>query len=758
MMRRLISILLLSIVSAGCLFPQKTDPYHKESGGFGKILLNDKLNKLWWCEGAYKVMTDTPAPGKKSKRIEISAAGNEYEPFQLVFNPSDTLHNLNITIDNLQGTYGEISAENFEIRTVEYVRITKPTDSYGYSGLWPDPLPTMEKEIDIYPGINNTLWFTLYIPPTCLPGIYNTSLKITSDSWSAIIPISVTVWDFILPKEASIRSGFGLSVDKIAAYHNISNQDDLNITFDLYMQAFRDYKISPYNFYYLNKIEKMTSGINWTGGIYDSEDAFDGKYSFRADDNSYTSDPNISYIDHIPINTSDSYTLNWVSKSSEQEHQYTIVIEAYNENDSILVFETLAEAFKSDTSWKSNTFSLGRFGKDVRRIKLSLYPAFRTISGEHTGTTWFDKLRLSSTGSNDNLLSGSDFEVIADSININLDFAAFDTAAERYLDDFGFNGFRLNLEGMGGGTYYSRTEGVFEGFEEGTQEYKILMEQYLRQIQSHLREKNWLGKEYIYWFDEPGAKDYPFVRKGMELIKKSAPEISTFLTENEPGPEIMDVTDITCTILNRIDRSNVKTVRENDGQYWSYICTGPKAPWISEFIDHDAINLRMWLWMSYAYDLNGILVWSTNYWTSRSASPAGYLQNPWTEPASYVQGYGWPLGKQTNWGNGDGRFWYPPNRKPNTDKKSYIEGPIPSIRLEFLRQGIEDYEYLLTLENLLRVEKEIPQVLRKKGNSLLSIPEEILVDGKTYTKNPALLYKHRQKIAETIVKINKSLE
>lgn len=756
-MRIKLSLLLVLTLNLFVVFPQKTDPYFKDSGGFGRVLINSDLITLWWCEGAYKLMKDTPLPQKKSNTIKLKAAGNEYEPFQLVINTTDTISNLNISIDNLISSDSEISSDNFTLRLVDYVRVSKPTDSYAYAGYWPDPLPLLGDSITINPGENKTIWFNLYIPASSKPGTYNTIIKLRSRAWSAEVPLTLDVWDFDLPDTSSIRSGFGLSVDKIAAYHNISDSTDLNKTFDLYMQAFRDYKISPYSFYYLSQIKKRTEGVSWKGGFYDSEVKYDGIYSMRTEDNSFTEDPGLVYTRLIEVNSTDNYTLKWISRSSSENQQFTAVIEAYNSSDSLLLFETRADAFSSDTTWKSGKYTFGKFGDDVAKIRLSLYPVFRTGTGENTGIMWFDNVQLNASSSGLKLMEGGDFEINTDSINIQLDFTLFDRAAKRYLDEFGFNAFRLNLEGMGGGTYFSLTDGVFEGFRSGTLEYEKLMAQYLAQIQDHLAENGWLGKEYIYWFDEPGEKDYPFVRDGMELIKRSAPGLTTFLTENEPGPDIMDVTDITCTILHRVNPAKVREVTKNGGQYWSYICTGPKSPWISEFIDHDAINLRMWLWMSYAYRLNGILIWSTNYWTSRSATEPGYLQNPWTEVASYVQGYGWPLGKQTNWGNGDGRFFYPPNRSPNTDKSTYIEGPVPSIRLEFLRQGIEDYEYLVMLESLIKENPGLNKTLVKKATELLSIPGEIFTDGKTYTKNPALLYNHRQKVAELIERINKSL-
>ena len=732
---------------------QKTDPYHLDSGGFGRLIYNTGKLDIWWCEGAYKIMKNTRVPEQKGKIIELWSAKNEYEPFQLVFHSQDTIKNLALSVDDLKGPYGSISGNNIELRQLEYVRVTKPTDSYGYRGFWPDPLPQLPGKSIVTPGTNFTVWANVYIPATAMPGIYKGNIKISADDFKAELPLRITVWDFTLPTEPSMRSGFGLSVDKIADYHNITDRDELKTTFDLYMQAFREYKIAPYSFYYLYPVIKNTKGVSWQGGLYDSNTRYSGKYSLKIEDESKTEASFATNTDFIKTKPGESYLLKWKARSESPEQQYTILLEGYDSSKNRLVFENKADIFIADTTWKSAIFRLGSFGPDVNFARLYLYPAFRTAAGEETGSVWFDEISFSTLSADSNLLSQGDIEVNTDSINISLDFTEFDLAASRYLDDFGFNGFRLNLEGLGSGTYYSREDGIFEGFIQGTAEYKKLMSLYLSQIQEHLKEKGWLGKEYVYWFDEPGEKDYPFVREGMELIKESAPEITTFLTENDPGPEIMDVTDITCTIWHRIDPEKARKVREGGQGYWSYLCTAPKAPWVSEFIDHDAINLRIWLWMSYAYRLNGILIWSSNYWTSRDASPPGYLQNPWEEPASFVQGYGWPLGKQTLWGNGDGRFWYPPNRDPNNDNKKYIEGPVPSIRLEFLRQGLEDYEYFVMLENLLNTSNALSDSQKRKISGLLNFPSTLFTDGKTYTKNPADLLEYRKEIAKMIVSL-----
>lgn len=123
---------------------------------------------------------------------------------------------------------------------------------------------------------------------------------------------------------------------------------------------------------------------------------------------------------------------------------------------------------------------------------------------------------------------------------------------------------------------------------------------------------------------------------------------------------------------------------------------------------------------------------------------------------SWVTGYGWPYGKQTIWGNGDGRFFYPENRDPNKDKTTAYQGyPIPSIRLEFLRAGIEDYEYMCILEKLMKVASKKQASLVKEARQLLQIPKSIYTDEKTYNKDPQVLLEHRQKIAELIEKFIK---
>ncbi len=126
------------------------------------------------------------------------------------------------------------------------------------------------------------------------------------------------------------------------------------------------------------------------------------------------------------------------------------------------------------------------------------------------------------------------------------------------------------------------------------------------------------------------------------------------------------------------------------------------------------------------------------------------MQDPWEDPMSWVTGYGRKVGTRSPWGNGDGRFIYPPKDWKAGEKT--ISGPVSSIRWEMLREGIEDWEYFKTLEDLIALE-DVPASMKKRGEELLKIPESIVGGTKDYTKNPAELVHRRDEIGRVITEI-----
>jgi hypothetical protein len=338
-------------------------------------------------------------------------------------------------------------------------------------------------------------------------------------------------------------------------------------------------------------------------------------------------------------------------------------------------------------------------------------------------------------------------------LHAQLDFSRFDRAAARWLDTQHFNSFLLPLQGMGGGTFQSRHLGELAGFKEGTPEHARLFKDYLGQVEKHLRERGWLDKAYTYWFDEPDPKDYDFVVEGMKRIKAAAPGIKRMLTE-QPEPALLGNVEIWCGLTPEWTPGQVRTRREAGEEVWWYICCAPKAPYVTEFIDHPGTELRLWPWQSWQYGVQGILVWATTYWTSPLVYPEPTLQDPWQDPMSYVSGYDFPPGHVGYWGNGDGRFLYPPRRNFATTAASSTEEPVNSIRWENLRDGMEDYEYFWLLQNLIQRAQTVPgsSVWIQDARQLLKIPARISQDLTHFTDDPRLMLSHRDRVARMIEK------
>ena len=741
-------------------------PAASAGGAYGYLISSGPPCAVWWAEGAYKVMREDPVPAAEQGLIRIAAARNEYEPFLLVLRPAARLDGVRVAAGPFVGEKGaRIDPAAISVRHVEYVNVTTPTDELGRAGWWPDPLPPYDGPFTAAAAENHPLWLTVRVPAGAVPGLYKGEVEISAGGWSCRVPVELTVRSFVLPEKPSVRSSFGLPAGDIKAYHNLETREELEKVVDLYYRDMREHRLAPTSPFELYPMKVATSGVFWTGGEFVSEGVHGGRRAYKAVDDTVEANIAASYDSPIPVAGLSPLKLSFWARTAEAGQKYTVLCEFFTPEGAWIAGANQVRVFDGATDWKAEMLELPRLPAEAASLKLSLFPAFRDNGGTTKGTAWFDDIVLTapSPGSEapaGNLLAGGDFEMPLDGMTVAVDFTEFDRGGRRVLDELGFNAFDLPLAGLGTGSFFSRREGMFCGFRQGTREYDVLLSQYLRQVEAHLAANGWLGREYIYWFDEPDPKDYPFVREGMLNIRKNAPRLTRFITEHRPGPEIMDVSEIGCTIFDRVDPKAVAELAPKGREFWSYLCTGPKSPWVTLFIDHPAVNLRMWLWMTYRWGLKGILVWRADYWNSPTLFPPGVLQNPWADPMSYTVGYGVPYGQVNHWGNGDGRFLYPPNRDPAKDKTKYLCGPIDSVRWEVLREGVEDYEYFVLLEQALKAAKGNAKLKAAAAEAakLLDFPSSLFTSGREYTKDPLDLLRYREKVAAAIERLSKMKE
>jgi hypothetical protein len=335
----------------------------------------------------------------------------------------------------------------------------------------------------------------------------------------------------------------------------------------------------------------------------------------------------------------------------------------------------------------------------------------------------------------------------ADPPRAELDFTAFDREVRRQFEAYHFTGIRLRPEGLGRGRGEDRVPGEVAGFREDTPEYEAMMSSYLEQLQEHLRERAWLDKAYIYWIDEPKDDDYPFARDVFKRLGRWAPDLRRMVTE-EPVDALGGVIDLWCPLSFRYDEAGGRELQAEGAHFWWYVCTSPKAPYCALFTDHPATSLRVWHWQTWKRKIRGTLIWETTYWWSPGAYPRPNYQDPYADPMSWQHGCRWPFG------NGDGRLIYPPlsARLPGgNDAPVNLDPPVGSIRLAMVREGIEDYEMLALLRQLIESSHERLSPDERAGyNRLLEVPVSISEDKTHWTTDPTPIYTHRRRVAEAI--------
>ena len=566
---------------------------------YGQLLTsgNGKAS-LWWCEAAHKVPRKRALPSKRSDAVQLSAAKNDCEAVQIVVTPTEPLRGLTATASAMSGPQGAaISADRVDVLRVHYHFVDHPTDRTGVRDFWPDALPPLRKPFDVAAGQNQPLWVLVRVPANAMAGDYSGTVALRAEGFSADVPLRLHVWNYALPERNHLETAFGLSAPMIWRYHQVKTDDDKRRVFDMYMESFRQHRISPY--------------------------------------------------DPVPL--------------------------------------------------------------DPFRVKF--LPKANPPCAE-------------------------------------IDFSAFDQAMERAVNTFHITTFRLPIQGMGGGTFQGRHEPTILGFGEDTPEYQAMFASLVRQLEDHLRRKGWLQMAYIYWFDEPEPKDYEFVRKGMERIKKYAPGLRSMLTE-EPGDALAGPIDIWCPVSHNYNHEKADQRRKQGDIFWWYVCCGPKAPFATLFIDHPAVELRTWLWQTWQRGIVGNLVWESNYWTARGDR----AQNPYEDPMGYVSSS--TPEEHRYWGNGDGRFLYPPESAAVPGVGPVVEPPVSSIRWEMLREGIEDYESLWLLRDLIaRRRSELPAAEVRRLEGLLAVPTSITADMTTFSTDPSAIYAHRAAVAEAIERLS----
>ena len=203
-----------------------------------------------------------------------------------------------------------------------------------------------------------------------------------------------------------------------------------------------------------------------------------------------------------------------------------------------------------------------------------------------------------------------------------------------------------------------------------------------------LRETGLISKAYIYTFDERGKDFYPTMSEFFGVVKEHYPDIHTLTTAQvEQDPKVMAGLNVDwdCPLTPGYDYAKAEKCRAAGRQVWAYVCCGPNAPYANILADDPLIESRVIWWQAYQQQMDGFLYWGLNIWDG------AHNDKPIDPAKSAFLDWGITTGGPTDeqWLqelHGDGRLIY-----------AGQDGPIGSIRMANIRDGLEDYEYLWLL-------------------------------------------------------------
>jgi hypothetical protein len=137
-------------------------------------------------------------------------------------------------------------------------------------------------------------------------------------------------------------------------------------------------------------------------------------------------------------------------------------------------------------------------------------------------------------------------------------------------------------------------------------------------------------------------------------------------------------------------------------------------------IDFAPMNFRIQPgFLSQSLGLTGLLYWRMDLWT----------RDPWHDVRTFFDKF-----DNNRPYPGDGMLVYP-------GEQVGVKGIVPSMRLKWLREGVEDYEYVEILKGL------------GQGNRALLMSKSVGRDWRNWTQDPQVLSSVRNQLGEEIEKI-----
>jgi hypothetical protein len=283
------------------------------------------------------------------------------------------------------------------------------------------------------------------------------------------------------------------------------------------------------------------------------------------------------------------------------------------------------------------------------------------------------------------------------------------------------------------------------------------IQNYLSQMARIYKDRGWDTKAYMYVLDETTKyweerQAEKYAQALHKADRATGAKVKFFLTD-DPRPHSLGGTKTANSFLNDdvdiwalryyyfFGRIPAVRERQNAGaDIWWYSYVNESVARTPSFvIDKPHIDSRVWGWMMEEWNVDGLLNWGFDRW-GKPTTGEGW-RDPYRNPLSLIKG-------RTH-SNGDTSLVYPGYYPPYGLNDPTL-GAVPSLRLEALRDGLEEREYLKIAEKYQGGGNEVAKAL---GNIITSVPpvrQANVFRFPTYTHSNATFDAQRARIAAFI--------
>ncbi|MDD4787881.1 MAG: DUF4091 domain-containing protein [Pirellulales bacterium] len=191
---------------------------------------------VWTSTATERLLRDAP-PGQ-NQAVELAAARNESESFQVFLRADAPVKGVNLQPGNLVAEGGAVlpasRARLYRQHQFELVQPTHRNDQFQ-PGWYPDALIPFNHPLsgeplagarldaapfDLPPAETHGFWIDLEVPADAKPGRYHGTYRVTTTAADAVeIPVTLTVWDFALPRVSTMHTALGSPAERMRGYY-----------------------------------------------------------------------------------------------------------------------------------------------------------------------------------------------------------------------------------------------------------------------------------------------------------------------------------------------------------------------------------------------------------------------------------------------------------------------------------------------------------------------------------------------------------